>query len=481
MSSEIRAGVNLILPRENSGPLVEKWWQPLGLVSVGTSLPQGTEVMITDETFKMARLDNESESDPTIYGWSAAITSYETACKEARDVKAINPNAITLLGGAYPTSHAREIVVRRPEIDAVVIGDGEPVLPAILKFGISPQVPNLVYVPGSYAEKMEYLRIFGSLPTDAIVTTPVTTVNLKITPFPDLSLLNDLDERWEVFGTIYPEFKGWKIFSTAAQRGCPYRAGENRGCLFCSRIDGKYRLTDANQYARYVQSLEQNYDGPIVIEESSDDFVGSKVWLRQFANAYRELGLRSAYRIFARADNITEETAGLLKNINTRSVFIGYESGNEEILQGVCDKGLSLGSARAATDLLHKITDSRGRPIEISGAFIFGFPNETKRTIKDTLDFAEEVIGRGVTTISASILTPLRPSRAWKLMMGVPELRARYGDTDNLDYLALQESFVGQFCQVNFQQVLKAVEDLQALAQREGAAFSGDFMPQSQL
>jgi len=360
------------------------------------------------------------------------------------------------------------VLLNRPYIDAVVVQDGEEALNGIVhQNGASRDIPNLTY-HGSIGRKPS----FG-----AITKTPRQVVKIRDVPFPDVSLLENLGDYWEDFWKAYPQHRGKRIVSTVAHRGCPYRAGPKGGCLFCSRFDSGYRVSDPVGYARYVKQLEETF-GAAVIEEGSDDFAANRNWLRRFAEAYEDLGLSAEYRIFGRADSALK-TLESLKRINTKSVFIGYESGDEEMLR-VCNKGLSLDTALEAT----RVLSSEG--IDIVGAFILGFPGESERSVQNTIDFARRVTEMGASTVSYSILTPLPPSPAWRMMMEhLPRVYAArlrhgiedgtyYGNTDLLDPVELQRDFVNAFCKVDYDYITGRLGELSSL----GKAQTGDFVPE---
>lgn len=442
----------------------------MGLLSLGTYVRQqapGTEVEILDgrhaTNYEIAqRLDGD------IVGFGPSVTSYRPALRMAEKVKSDSPGSSVVFGGPYVTPMSMTVLLNRPFIDAVVVQDGEEALDGMVhQNGASRDIPNLTY-HGSIGLK-PYMG--------AITKTPRQVVKIRDVPFPDVSLLGNLEDYWKDFWKAYPQHKGKRIVSTVAHRGCPYRAGPKGGCLFCSRFDSGYRLSNPVEYARYVKQLEETF-GAAVIEEGSDDFAANRNWLRRFAEAYEQLGLSVEYRIFARTDSFLRNVEHL-RRINTRSVFFGYESGDAEML-GVCNKGLSLDTSLEAT------RRAREEEMDIVGAFILGFPRENERSVQNTIDFAQRVTDMGVSTISYSVLTPLPPSPAWQMMMKeLPRVYAarlkhgiqdgtHYGNTDLLDPVELQRDFVNAFCDVDYAHVTGRLAELGKL----GNAQTGDFIPE---
>ena len=76
--------------------------------------------------------------------------------------------------------------------------------------------------------------------------------------------------------------------------------------------------------------------------------------------------------------------AAYLGWIGLRLLLVGYESGNQRILDNI-KKGIRLEEAREFTANCKKLG------ITIHGTFILGLPGETHETIRETIEFAKEV------------------------------------------------------------------------------------------
>ena len=90
------------------------------------------------------------------------------------------------------------------------------------------------------------------------------------------------------------------------------------------------------------------------------------------------------------------ETLKVLKDNGLRLLLVGYESGNQQILNNV-KKGIRLDNARRFT------RDAKALGIKIHGTFIFGLPGETTDTIQETIHFARDI---DPDTVQASIAAP---------------------------------------------------------------------------
>src|SRR5262249_7410307 len=94
--------------------------------------------------------------------------------------------------------------------------------------------------------------------------------------------------------------------------------------------------------------------------------------------------------------NVPYETLKVLRDHGLRLLLVGYESGNQAILNGV-KKGVRLDVARRFT------RDAKAPGIKIHGTFIMGLPGETRETIEETMRFAREI---DPDTIQVSLAAP---------------------------------------------------------------------------
>ena len=101
---------------------------------------------------------------------------------------------------------------------------------------------------------------------------------------------------------------------------------------------------------------------------------------------------------FSRVDSVVknEELVELMAKAGLKQVFIGFESGNQEVLDNY-GKDLSVDNAFKAVEILKKYK------ITVWASFIIGALNETKKTIKQTIKFANRL---NPEYIQFGILTP---------------------------------------------------------------------------
>ena len=80
---------------------------------------------------------------------------------------------------------------------------------------------------------------------------------------------------------------------------------------------------------------------------ADDIFALNRHWVQEFASSVEEFGCAVPFKIQARADLLTAETAQALKRAGCREVWMGVESGAQNVLDAM-DKGLRVEEVRAA-------------------------------------------------------------------------------------------------------------------------------------
>lgn len=162
-------------------------------------------------------------------------------------------------------------------------------------------------------------------------------------------------------------------------RGCRARCTY---CLWPQTISGhKYRVRSSeNVYEEMAWAASHL---PSVKEYFFDDDTFTEDAARAETIARKISSLGVTWSCNARA-NVKKETLSVLRDSGLRLLTVGFESGNQKILNNI-KKGITIRQAREF------MRDAKELGILVHGAFILGLPGETKETIEETMRYALEL------------------------------------------------------------------------------------------
>lgn len=143
------------------------------------------------------------QTQPDIIAFGALTSTYQWGLEVAMAAKKINPEVKIIFGGVH-TSAVPDLVLQRPEIDYVVVGEADVAFPEIL----------------NSIENKDY--------TTPIINTRYKTSEGKIIRGKQGGFIQDLDNLPFYDKTIWEDYlRLGDLYITMATRGCPYR------CTFC--------------------------------------------------------------------------------------------------------------------------------------------------------------------------------------------------------------------------------------------------------
>jgi hopanoid biosynthesis associated radical SAM protein HpnJ len=210
--------------------------------------------------------------------------------------------------------------------------------------------------------------------------------NMDLLPFVTPIYKRDLTVEHYAIGYLHHPY-----VSLYTGRGCRSKC---TFCLWPQTVGGqRYRTRSVGHVAEEMALAQRLF--PQVKEFFFDDDTFTDDLPRAQAIA-RELGkLGITWSVNAKA-NVPYATLKVLKDNGLRLLLVGYESGNQQILNNI-KKGVRLDVARRFT------RDCKALGIAIHGTFILGLPGETRETIQETIRFACEI---DPTTIQVSLAAP---------------------------------------------------------------------------
>jgi len=207
----------------------------------------------------------------------------------------------------------------------------------------------------------------------------------------DLPFVTDVYKRDLDVDKYYVGYLQHPYVSLYTGRGCYSR------CIFClwpQTIGGHtYRVRSADHVFEEMKRAQRLF--PTVKEFFFDDdtFTDNRPRAEDIARKLGTLGL--TWSCNAKA-NVPYETLKVMRENGLRLLLVGFESGNQEILNGI-RKGIRVDRAREFVKNCKKLG------IRIHGTFILGLPGETRQTMRETMDYAREL---DVDTIQVSLAAP---------------------------------------------------------------------------
>ena len=174
-------------------------------------------------------------------------------------------------------------------------------------------------------------------------------------------------------------------------RGCPARC---TFCLWPQTVSGRvYRVRSARRVIEDMAKAKALFPGVREFFFDDDTFTADLPRAAEIARGLGRLGIE--WSCNSRA-NVPFDYLRLFKENGLRLLLVGYESGDQQILNNV-KKGVRLDVAREFT------RNCRSLGLTIHGTFILGLPGETEDTIRKTIRYACEL---DVDTIQVSLAAP---------------------------------------------------------------------------
>ncbi len=422
-----------------------RWPQPLGILSVGTYIKKnnpGVEVEILDGNNVLTLHEVKDKIDADLVGISTTALGYSNAIEIAEVAK--GKGAIVILGGAAATSLAKEILKYYDFVDAVIRYDGEIAFSKYVAAIPLGSIENLVF----RANKK-------------IKENPTGLLSLDDLPIPDRDLLdmevyfkNSKDPHYPICD---PFKRPVNIYS---QKGCIWRSQQEGGCVFCSIPYYDLRLRNRKLVWNEISSLVNKYQADF-IWDTSDNFVGDKLWFKSFCNS-RPDGLKINYTVYVDAKSIDEEVARLLAESGCVSVFVGMESGDPEMLESM-NKRSTLEDNMRAMKLLQKFR------INVVAGVVTGVQGESEESLERTVELLKRLTEfENFDRFEWGSLIPFPGCKANRMLRDHPDLKKKYENFGNENYLlqlvCMVQDWHRYYCEVDF----NYIQELQDRVFQEG-------------
>ncbi len=290
-----------------------------------------------------------------LIGLSGMITTLRWQKRLARLCRQLFPNAVLVSGGGLASDFGATLFAWIPELDAVVRGEGEEVLPSLLA--------DTTSLAGSR-------KVLGPRPPTAL--DPLPPVDWDAFDM-ETYLANPVWGKGAGNSSWTP-FEARRSINLVSSRGCPY------SCRFCDRnaTGGRnYRLASARRLIADVRQVIERF-GVDFIGFVDDNFMADKRRLADFLPLMGETGV--PWGCHGRLNEVDEEIAAAMRAAGCVYIGFGGESADPAVLRRMNKKNEPGQMARAI-----RICQQHG--ITPNCTWIMGYPGETREALRRTARF----------------------------------------------------------------------------------------------
>ena len=339
---------------------------PMSLLAVGAVLEGAYDYEIIDGNLVASGLDAIAAAVERDGAGVVGITvmpgpQLADALPITRALRRRFPSLTIVWGGYFPTMHPRP-VLESGLVDHVVRGHNEISVRKLVDSLAAGQSPHRLAGVVSRSDPAE--RLVSSAPGFV----------------PDVNELPDFPyARVDVQRYLRPTFMGQRTLSHHASYGCPFR------CNFCAvvnMVDGRYSALAAERMAANVHRIVTEFGADSVEFHDNNFFVGERR-IAEFARRIESLRIGWwGYGRIDTMDKFSDATFAALRDSGLRMVFMGAETGSDEVLARM-NKG-----GRQSTDQTLRIA-ARMRDFGIvpEMSFVLGNPPDPEADVDRTFRF----------------------------------------------------------------------------------------------
>ncbi|MBN1800194.1 MAG: radical SAM protein [Candidatus Lokiarchaeota archaeon] len=342
---------------------------PLSLISIAAMVPEH-DARLFDfkvEKFHENRFRNILRRTDVV-----AITSMTPQIHSAIDVArmAKEEGCKTIMGGYHPTL-APDYVIKNPDVDFVIRNEGEQTFKELINFLDTSQNNQKLKTIDGISYKNSNNNIIHN--KDRFLEK-----DLDKYPLPLRELLKS--KKYTNWGLV------WDLIETS--RGCPHN------CTFCcitkmwddpSQVR-RYRAKSTKRIMQEVYSVSSKNK---LIFFCDDNFTINVKRTKKILETLIRSGMPNKRGFFcqSRVDTLyhNQDLIPLMAKAGFRQVFLGIESIHQQSLDAMNKKNTTPDMVRFVVQKLHD------HGISIFAGIVLGFPGETKRMVRQTIQYAKEL------------------------------------------------------------------------------------------
>ncbi|MBN2244272.1 MAG: radical SAM protein [Candidatus Aminicenantes bacterium] len=343
------------------------YYSPMGLLYIASyanaKYAGRFQIEILDTQVEQMGYDRIKEhikkTRPDVVGISSMTFLVIDSLKVAKLAKEVDPNIHVVVGGTHPSIFPQEMAAQ-PEIDSIVIGEGEITFSELLD-ALDKKLP------------LDGIRGVGYRKNGCVIINPGRDFirDLDSLPFPDRNLI-PYKKYYNLLG------KGKEVMtSMLTSRGCPHN------CIFCTKKDGRIcRMRSPENVLREIEEcLALGINDFDIID---DTFTINRKRIMSITNLIIEKDLKITMDVRARVDQVDQEILDKLARAGCNRIRFGVESGNSEVLKNL-KKGIRLDQVHSAFKMAKKAG------IVTFAYFMLGSPGETASGIEESISLAKKI------------------------------------------------------------------------------------------
>lgn len=258
--------------------------------------------------------------DPAVVAFTVRSSAFPYCQECTRWVKEAS-GAYVVWGGYHPTL-APEECLEVPGVDSICLGEGDWA------------IVDLAGALSGGKDPVHIESLWFKTPSGQ-VRNPVRPMvqDLDELPIPDFGLFDPT--------SLIATRTG--VATAILSRGCPFRCG------YCSNHRQRAVYPNSSRYARcrspqnsieYLRRLREWFPGVREIRFLDNVFGLGRIWLEEFCELYgREIGL--PFSCNQRPDLVTRQSLSILARAGCRMIYMGIESGDEEVRRLVLGRPIS--------------------------------------------------------------------------------------------------------------------------------------------
>lgn len=354
--------------KTKSGTLYYPYWL---CYAAGVCMERGHDVnlvdcitrkMTTEQTVELVRKEK-----PDYLMGEITTSTCEHDYEVLRQLRAACPELTIIIGGTHATVLSKQVMKECEAIDIVVRQEYDFTVSEIMESnGQLDQVLGITY------------RRDGE-----VVVQPDRPWLTELDKLPFVSKVYEKFLNVEDYCYAFAQKPMIQVFSA---RGCPFH------CNFCSYPESmsgrKFRRRSVDNFVDELEYIHKQmpYIKEIFIED--DTFTADKKRVVEVCDEILKRGLKLVWSCNTRAD-LPYEVMAKMKEAGCRLLVVGYESGNQQVLDET-RKGIKLEDSLAFAQNTKKLG------IKVFGCFMIGLKGDNLETIEDTFRFAKKVYANEV-------------------------------------------------------------------------------------